>query len=321
MLAMATFLAGPFVKSLFNLVPMITNFVGAIKLAIPFIKSFWVVLAGGPIGWIIAAVAALITLIIIFRKELMPIVDAFKQGLNPVMEEFLLMVHAVREGLASVSTDFSGLREIMIALGEVWVASVAWFVKLGVTINTLPLKLLFKQIRLIFIVFRFFNEAVEDVTNFIKSNFRPQIEWLGEKFDWLSGKIQIAIDKFERVVELAREAGKVVGIAPEAKTAQLGDDDLGAGTGSRRAGLSGRQLTEQIRRIGNPTETPLVQSVRRKANVGQTDVQTLLQMTEGKPRKDKITFDFKNMPKGVKFDHNGDSDIDFDGLGPAFGGS
>lgn len=320
MLAMATFLGGPFIKSLFNLIPMITNFVGAIKLAIPFIKSFWLVLAGGPVGWIILAVAALITLIIIFRKELSPIVDGFKQGLNPVLEEFGMMVDAVRDGLESMSVDFSGLKDLLAEFGAVWVRSVAWFVEMGVTISQLPLRLLFKQIKLIFWAFKFFNEVLEDVVNFIKSNFRPQIEWLGGKFDWLSDKAQKAIEKIEKLVKLAREAGKAIGIAPEGQTAQLSDDDLGPGTGKRRIGLSGRQLTEQVRRIGNPTETPLVKAVKRKVDSEKVDVRTLLEMTEGKAKKDKITFDFKNMPKGVKFDHEGDSDPDFGGLGPAFGG-
>lgn len=320
MFAMAAFLGGPFIKSLFNLIPMIFNFVGAVKIAIPIVRSFWAVLATGPIGWIILAVGALITLIIIFRKELSPIVDAFKAGLNPVLDEFLLMIDSVKDGLDSVFISFDGIKQVLGELLDIWVSSVAWFVQMGISITTLPLRLLFKQIRAIFWAFKFLNNLLEDITDFIKTTFRPQIEWIGKKFDWLSDKAQAAIDKIKKLIDLAREAGKAIGIAPEAKTAQLSEGDLGPDQGRRRAGLSGVQLTEQVRRIGSPTETPLVKAVKDRANIQSADVATLLQATEQKSKKDKLTIEFKNPPKGVKFDHEGDSDPDFGDLGQAFGG-
>lgn len=328
MIAMGAFIGGPFIASLSNVIPLIKGIVGAVKVAIPMIKAFGAAIfgAGGPIGWIILGVMALIAVIIYFRKELKPIWIMYKQGLQPLFKDWRLLVDELKNAWNELAQDLGFGIPMWNELIQIWIQSVGWFAKLYAMIVSLPLRGLINQVRSAVAVFMFLRDILKGVAGVIRKNFKTELEWLGKKWDWLADKIEWVIGKLKKALgfakEIAKKAGKTLGIAEEGQTIQYEDKDLGVGSGNRRLGLSGRQLTDQISQIGDPTyKAPtLAEKVKQAGGSSNMSTADLLRATGGGTVKqeNKIQIDFKNMPQGVSVEGSGDASIDMN-TGHAFG--
>jgi len=333
MFGFGAWIGGPFLLSLKNIIPVVTGMIGTIQGAIPVIKMMKFALFGfgGPIGWIILGVTALTAAIIIFRKELSPIWVAFKDGINPVLMEAKALFGDLKAMVVEMSgaVGQAGLAGAWSQLGGVWVQSIAWFTKLGVRMATLPLRGIISSVRAFAITMTFLLKTVKRFTQYLAKKFRPELEWLGKKWDWLGGKARAAIKPIKDLMSLARKAGELI-TGPKGKEIQTGGRDLvpgkktsGAGVG-RREGIGGRSLTDQISQIGDPTyaKPTLTEKVQTGGGLGKMDTAALLRATGGGnttvTNNAKVEFDFKNMPRGVETNISGDADIDTN-TGQAFG--
>ncbi len=321
---LAVFVGGPLIASLAGLVPMIGGIVGAIRAAIPIVRAFWLALAGGPVGWIIAGIAALTVAVVVFRKELMPVYTAIKSAFNPVIEEMKALIDEVSIAFKSL-TDLvgaTGLGGTFRWLGTVLVDVLAFLAKVHIKMALLPIRQMIAGVRLGIKIWTGMLNVWKAVVDFIKETFAPQLDWIGKKFDWLSKKGEKFLGIIRDVIGKGKKFAKTLGISTdEERVIQYQEKDMG-GAGGRRSGLSGRQLTDQISELGDPRYGPSLQEqIRDSGGVGGVSTQQLLNMTnaKGKSEKNHLQIDFRNMPRGTDVVADGDSDIDIN-TGYAFGG-
>jgi tape measure domain-containing protein len=331
LIGLAAFVGGPLIGSLGNLIPMIKGVAGAFKAGIPLVRAFGAALfgAGGPVGLIIMGVLALVGVIIYFRKELAPIFQMYKEGLQPLFRDWRRMIDELKGAWNDMSTSLGLSVPLWNEMIQIWIKSVGWFAKLYAMIVTAPLRLLVNQVLYAAKAFRFLLGMLKSIWGFVKKQLAPQLDWLGKKFNAIGNKINWVIGKLKTAFGWAKKslqaAGKALGIAPEGKTAQLEEKDLGPGGGTGRRTMSGRQLTEQISELGDPNYKPptLAEKVEKRGGTAATSVEDLLKITGGggKGGKDErhITIDFKNMPKGVNVESTGDAPVDMN-TGHAFDG-
>lgn len=325
LLGMALFIGGPFLVSLSNLIPLFSGVTTAIRAAIPLVKTFWVALAGGPVGWVIAGIAALVAAVIIFRKQLMPVVTIIRDTLTPVMKEFRSLFDETRTAVTGLidSVGAAGLTPVFEWYGRTLVKVLGFMARIHVSMATLPIRGMIAGVRAGIAIWTKFFKLLKTISDFAQKTLKPVFsrikEWMRPGLDTLNEMLK----KIEPVISGVKKLARTLGVgAPDAKTIAHQDKDLGVGTGNRRAGLSGRQLTDQISRIGNPRYGQSVaDKVEAQGGVGGATVQQLLSLSaenDSKPQKNKIEVDFRNMPRGTEYKVSGDSDIDVD-AGFAFG--
>lgn len=328
LIAISTFIGGPFVFSLWRIVPAVLAIKGSFITLLPHIKVAWAILTANPLGLVIAGVAAAIALIIIFRKELQPVWVSIKEAINPAFREMSFLVSEAKKliselGYAMGLTGFSGVVQ---QLGSIFVGWLSIAAKVSIWIATLPLRGMIATVRVGIAVWRGFLFVFTEVYTFGKKKFGPALDWLGKKWDALGVRVDSVTGKVKKFLQPLKTGFGVVkkflNIAPESQVAQHREFGIGSRGEHFRHGMSGRSLTDAISEIGSPvygkSRSKLAEKMK-SGDMGGMSVNELLAATGGgaPQRKDKLEVDFKNMPRGVTASVSGDSEVEMN-TGMAF---